>query len=141
LYVMDRTVRFRVHSPMPIVEELRDYPRPVGHRKEQIDQALDIASAANKVFVEAGAHIGEEQWHWQVASADALKQNLTPHLKILTYEEVQLVSRLLDTEGKHEISFSRFCLFIGMATKHRFQRKDSMFTVVQSFREIYGAAK
>ncbi|CAB9509551.1 Sterol 3-beta-glucosyltransferase [Seminavis robusta] len=138
LYVTDRRARFRVYSPMPIVEELRDLPRPVGPRRDKIDLALEIASAASNVFEAAGAALTEDHWHWKVASANEIKQRLVPGLKILTPEELNVVSRLLDTEGKHLISFSRLCLFIGKATKYRFERRDSMLSLVASYREVYG---
>jgi hypothetical protein len=140
LYVFDRSVRYQVFSRLSIVEELQDYPRPVGKRKAKIDEAVDIAKAASTVFESAGADFWEEHWHWRVAAADRLKKSLLPGLRMLTHTELNKVSRFLDMEGKHEISFSRFCFYIGKATQHRFEREQSMFNVQASFRDMYGSA-
>ena len=140
LFVIDRTVRYKVFSPLSIVEELQDKQRPVGARKADIDHAIEIATAASEVFQAAGAHFAERNWHWEVAHADALKHKLLPALKILSHAELEVVSRLLDTEGKHAISFSRLCLFIGKAVKHRFRRQNSTMSFRPSFRDMYGSA-
>ena len=140
LYVIDRTVRYKVHSPVSIVEELQDRQRPVGARKADIDHAIKIATAASEVFQEAGAHFAEHNWHWQIANADIVKRKMLPALKILSHAELEVVSGLLDTEGKHAISFSRFCLYIGKAVKSRFKRQESTMSMQLSLREMYGSA-
>jgi len=140
LYMLDRTIRYRPFAPLSIVEELQDKNRPVGIRKKHLKEALDIAIAACGVFESAGAYFLEHNWHWQVAPADKLKQKL-PGMKILSRTELDSVSQLLDTEGQHPISFSRFCLFIGKATKARFHRRDSNMSLRPSFRDLYGPPK
>ena len=139
LFVYDRHVQYRVWSKLSIVEELNDFPRPVGKRRDKIDEAIEIAEAANDVFESSHAIFSEEHWHWRVARADSLKRKLLPGLRVLTHQEITQVSRLLDMEGKHEISFSRFCLFIGKAVKTRFRQRDEMSTR-PSFRDVYGSA-
>jgi len=138
LFAIDGTVQFQVYSQISIVEELRDKPRPVGARKADIIHAVEISAAANAAFQASGAHFAEGNWHWRVVYADELKRNLLPSLKILSHAELEVVSRHLESEGRHEISFSRLCLFIGKAVKSRFQRQGSTASFGPSFRQLYG---
>ena len=125
---------------MSIVEELQDRHRPVGARKADIDHAIKIATSASEVFQDAGAHFAEHNWHWQIANADVIKRKMLPTLKMLSHAELSVVSGLLDTEGKHPISFSRFCLFIGKAVKSRFKRNECSMSMQLSMRDMYGSA-
>lgn len=139
LFIYDRSVRYKVFSRNSIVEELQDVPRPVGKRKAKLDEAVEIANAASSVFEAAGASFSADHWHWRVAHADVLKQKLLPGLRCLTHTELSSVARLLETEGKHQISFSRLCFYIGKAAKDRFKRNESM-SLRPSFRDVYGSA-
>lgn len=140
LFVIDRSVQYRVYSPLSIVEELQDRARPVGARKVDIDHAIQMANAANEAFVKAGAHCESGNWHWEVADPVKLKHKLLPSLKILSHAELEVVTQLLDAEGKNNISFSRFCLFIGKAVKTRFKRQDMSQSRRMSYRNMYGSA-
>lgn len=140
LYVTDRTVRYRVYAPCTIPEELQNYPRPAGSRKARIDEALEIAIKAAGIFHKAPSRYCEEHWHWKIARADQLRNSIGELSELSRMERLALVE-LLDACGKDYISFSRFCLFIGQATRQRFKRTQSTSADSRpSFRDIYGSA-
>lgn len=140
LYAIDPTVRYQVHSSMTVPEELQDYPRPMGPRKERLDKALDIAIQASEVFSRAPSYFCEEHWHWKVTSADQLKRQLDD-FSLLNRQEQTIIFNLLEAEGKKEISFSRFCLLIGKATSKRLKQTKSSSRLRPSFRDVYGSAQ
>ena len=114
LYVVDPTVRSKVYDPCSVSEELKDYPRPNGTRKEELKEAIAIAKEAATIFRRAPCYMPAKHWHWKVAKADKIHKNIH-RFKKLTSEDRSVLKQLLEVDGENEISFSRFCLYIGTA--------------------------
>lgn len=125
-----------MYKPCTIVQELRDVPRPSRERKIKLTQALSIAKAARRVFDSAHPSFPDDHFHWQVAPANLICKNLSK-IKQLTDDQLTQVARMLHTEKTTEISFSRFCFYIGRAVEQRglWSPKD------MSMLDIYGSTE
>lgn len=132
LYAIDRSVlrSHRTYNPGPILEEVRSNSSPPSEaRRDQLRDALDIAMAANRIYDRCEPHFRGDHWHWKVAAANELCSHVA-RLSLLDEEEVSSLTNFLEREGEGEISFSRFCLLIGEATKQRFSPAQDVLSRV-----------
>ena len=135
LYFMDTYIRVQVYSPCPIEEELLHVTRPNMARTARLAEALQIAKAARKVFDTVGSHYPEDHFHWTVAPANLICDNLS-EIKQLKGDEPTQIAQLLEAEGTNEISFARLCYYIGDVVKKRKSRVSTAHDI--SMKDLYG---
>jgi hypothetical protein len=125
LYCFDRNIEYNIYSPQPIECELQSLPRPVGPRHLKLRLALQLATTARDVFDDCQPKFPQGTWHFKVASAAIILAKLEESSGDTIFEmqlrsgEKESLMAFLQKEGTNDISFSRFCLFIGAAVSAR----------------------
>jgi hypothetical protein len=146
LYCFDRSVKYNIYSPQPIEIELESLPRPVGPRHLKLSLALQLATTARSVFDDCDPKFPEGMWHFKVVSADCIFSKLDGKSgdKLFKVElrpvEKESLMGLLRREGTKDISFSRFCLFIGAVASARLNCEVNPRCRI-SFADRYGGSK
>lgn len=143
LYCFDRSVRYNIYSSQPVEAELKSLPRPVGSRRLKLRLALQLAMTARTVFDSCRPKYPEGHWHFKVVPAECIAAKLEGTTGDKTFKmelrptERETLMVLLKKEGTKNISFSRFCLFIGVVTSARLNCETNPRTRTLSFAERY----
>lgn len=91
-------------------------------RKRELFRGLDMAVAARSAFDKANPTCPKEHWHYHVANAKDLKDQVPQlqdsYLK-LSDSESEILLQLLEERGDEALSFSMFCVLIRAATQDR----------------------
>jgi hypothetical protein len=128
LFVFDPSVQARVYSTSAEIDDILQFTRPGEKRVFDIDRAMQLALAANKMFKECDPCFPKEHWHWQVVKTEKLKEVLKrisgqSNLRLSDSEYATLRHRM-ERCDLEVISFSRFCLFIAEAVQARFAKVE-----------------
>jgi len=127
LYAVDPSVQARVYQSNSELDDILTFERPSEKRVAEIEEALKIAHAANRMFKECRPEFPEEHWHWQEVQTKILKeavdQSSSSLRQKLNDEEYLILKRRFGRYNRDTLSFSRFCLFLGEAVKDRFMKE------------------
>lgn len=128
LFVFDPSVQARVYSSSAELDDILKFERPGEKRVCDIDRAMELALAANKIFKECHPCFPPDHWHWKVAETKKLKEivnSVTSQSALgLSDSEYATLKQRMDACNLEKISFSRFCLFIADAVQARFSKVD-----------------
>lgn len=127
LYFIDKSVQAKVYNCPFRKEKLSNMADRLGdERKADIKTALTIAQAANRLWEECNPEFPDEHWHWREVPVKTLQlvvaEKGRTRLGLRDEEYEILLSRFekYSQQGKdQQMSFSRFCLFIGEAVNNR----------------------
>lgn len=128
LFVCDPSVQARVYSTSAEIDDILQFTRPGEKRVFDIDRAMHLALAANKLFKECDPCFPEGHWHWKVTKTKKLKEvvgRVSGQSNLcLSDTEYATLLRRFDQCDLEDISFSRFCLYIAEAVHARFAKVD-----------------
>jgi hypothetical protein len=125
LFLIDPTVQARVYQTTANMNELLNYDPPSDSRREQLKYAVRLANNASHVFFLCKPKFPHGHWHWLEVERKDLKATMIRSGKdrlLLKDEEYDILMNSLDTCSLENVSFSRFCLFLGWAVKKRLGR-------------------
>lgn len=126
LYIIDWTVQAHVYQTSSHQQALDAFTKPSAARQQMLFQASDLATVANQLFKDAEPHFPHDIWHYKVVEKDALLkvfQSAAKKRLDLTDEEFATTYNAIKSCPHEELSFSRFCLLLGLAVKHQFEEQ------------------
>jgi uncharacterized membrane protein len=125
LYIIDTLLRANIHDTISDINELRDYDVSSGCRLDQLEFATHLANNASYVFYLCKPTFPPNHWHWVDVDRHDLLTSVKRHGKSwlsLTDDEHEKLITVLAGCSLPRLSFSRFCMAIGISIQSRVNR-------------------
>jgi uncharacterized membrane protein len=127
LYIIDTLLRANVHDTTSDINELRDYEVSSESRLDQLEFAARFANNASRIFYACKPAFPPNHWHWVDVDRHDLIGSVTRHgkswLSLKDDEYEKLLTHLREC-SLERLSFSRFCVTLGISIASRVSRMN-----------------